>query len=95
MEGSNRRNAVNYTNVPPGNYVFQLQAANNEGVWNKRDVAAGHGILQRPGGKSWWFYMLSFLVISALVYWLYRIRISQVRGRRNNSRRNMKRSWPM
>ncbi|WP_315817810.1 triple tyrosine motif-containing protein [Paraflavitalea speifideaquila] len=30
------RQMVNYTNVPPGEYTFQLQAANNEGVWNPK-----------------------------------------------------------
>ncbi|MDF2192897.1 sensor histidine kinase [Paraflavitalea sp. CAU 1676] len=72
------RGSANYTNVPPGNYVFQLQAANNEGVWNKKMVQLAMHIAT-PWYKTWWFYLLSFVVISALVYWLYRMRIGQVR----------------
>jgi len=33
QEAGNRR-FVNYTNVPGGDYVFEVQVANNEGIWN-------------------------------------------------------------
>ncbi len=32
-EAGARRTAY-YTNIPPGNYTFRVQAANNDGVWN-------------------------------------------------------------
>jgi len=72
------RNAVNYTNVPSGTYTFQLQAANNEGIWNPKMLQLIVHIAT-PWWQTWWFYTLSFLVIAAVVYWLYRLRIRQVR----------------
>ncbi len=72
------RTSVNYTNVPPGHYTFQLQAANNEGVWNPRMVnLAVH--IATPWWQTWWFYVLSFLLAAGLIYWVYRMRISQIR----------------
>ncbi len=34
VEAGNRRSAY-YTNLPPGDYTFQVQACNNDGVWNR------------------------------------------------------------
>ena len=76
-EASGRRFA-NYTNVPGGDYVFQLQVANNEGVWNEK-------ILEMPihvgtaWWLTWWFRIGVLLAIGALSFWFYRFRISQVR----------------
>lgn len=33
----NQRN-VQYTNLAPGNYTFQVKAANNDGLWNEIPV---------------------------------------------------------
>ncbi len=76
-EVSNRRFA-NYTNVPGGEYVFQLQAANNEGVWNET-------LLEIPvfvataWWATWWFRGAALLGIGGLVYAVYRYRVDQVR----------------
>jgi ligand-binding sensor domain-containing protein len=76
-EVSGRRYA-NYTNVPGGDYVFQLQAANNEGVWNDR-------LLELPihvstsFWQSWWFRVGIALLIAGGVYWFYRYRIDNLK----------------
>ncbi|HRX93151.1 MAG TPA: histidine kinase, partial [Chitinophagaceae bacterium] len=69
---------ANYTNIPPGNYVFQLQAANNEGVWNEQILELPIRI-KTPFFLSWWFRIGLVLLIVALVYWFYKFRINQVR----------------
>ena len=33
IDNEDRRSA-NYTNLPPGDYVFSVQASNNDGIWN-------------------------------------------------------------
>ena len=59
------RRFANYTNVPGGDYVFQLQAANNEGVWNEK-------IFELPvhiatiWWKTWWFRIIAIVMIIAL-----------------------------
>lgn len=72
------RRFVNYTNVPPGNYVFELQVANNEGVWNKRTLELPVQIAT-PLLQTWGFRIGALLAIIALGYWWYRYRIHQVR----------------
>ncbi len=68
------RRFVNYTNVPGGNYTFQLQAANNEGVWNKK-------LLEIPvfvataWWATWWFRGTALLALALLGYAYYRYRI--------------------
>lgn len=74
----NGRNTANYTNVPPGKYTFQLQAANNEGTWNDKMLQLAIHIAT-PWWQTWWFYAGAFLLVAGLVYWLYRMRIRQVR----------------
>lgn len=69
---------ANYTNIPPGNYVFQLQAANNEGIWNKEILELPIRI-KTPFFLSWWFRIGLMLLVAALVYWFYKFRINQVR----------------
>jgi diguanylate cyclase (GGDEF)-like protein len=36
--------SVNYTNLPPGQYSFEVMAANNAGVWNPRPARLSFGI---------------------------------------------------
>lgn len=52
-----------YTNVPPGAYVLQVIAANNDGVWNRTGYRLPITILA-PFWQTWWFRLLS---LSALV----------------------------
>lgn len=70
--------SANYTNVPGGDYVFQLQAANNEGVWNKKILELPIHI-QLPWWQTWWFRIGALLLIAGLVYWLYLLRVAQIR----------------
>ncbi len=76
-EGTGRRFA-NYTNVPGGDYVFQLQAANNEGIWNEKIVEMPIHI-GTPYWLTWWFITIVAIVTSMAAYWLYRYRVDQVK----------------
>ena len=51
---STGRRFANYTNVPGGDYVFQLQAANNEGIWNEKILELPVHIAT-PWWLTWWF----------------------------------------
>src|SRR5258706_7039951 len=43
------RRFVTYTNLPAGDYVFRVQATNNDGVWSDQEVALKLAIL-----PPWW-----------------------------------------
>ncbi|MDJ0839506.1 MAG: two-component regulator propeller domain-containing protein [Acidobacteriota bacterium] len=46
-ETSDRREA-GYTSLPPGNYVFRVMAANDDGLWSARNVAVSFLVLPPP-----------------------------------------------
>ncbi len=77
IEADDRRYA-NYTNVPAGDYLFQVQVANNEGQWSE-------SVLELPVGvdTAWWattwFRLLAGLLALSMVYGVYRYRILQIR----------------
>ena len=42
-----------YPNLPPGEYLFRVKAANNNGVWNE-EGASLKIIIKSPWWKTWW-----------------------------------------
>ncbi|MFZ9386388.1 MAG: two-component regulator propeller domain-containing protein [Chitinophagaceae bacterium] len=72
------RRFANYTNVPGGWYVFQLQAANNEGVWNNQILELPIRVAT-PLGELWWFRLGLALLMGGVVYAIYRYRVNQFR----------------
>jgi sensor histidine kinase YesM len=72
------RRFANYTNVPGGDYVFQLQASNNEGVWNEKTLELPVYIAT-IWWKTWWVRIAALLMIMGLIVWVYRYRIGQIR----------------
>ena len=72
------RRFASYTNVPGGDYIFQLQAANNEGIWNEKIIEIPIHI-GTPFWLTWWFRIAFVVVIALAAYWLYRYRVDQVK----------------
>ena len=75
-----RRRFANYTNVPGGDYVFQLQAANNEGIWNTK-ILELPVYVATPFWLTWWFRILAALLLAVAVYTLYRYRLRLVKNK--------------
>jgi signal transduction histidine kinase/ligand-binding sensor domain-containing protein len=74
-EAGTRRVAY-YTNIPPGRYVFRVQAANNDGVWSTEDAALSFEL--RPHFyQTLWFYALLLLMAAGAVAVLLRLRLRQ------------------
>jgi len=69
-EVGNRRVAY-YTNVPPGNYKFIVRGSNNDGTWNNDGTSIMVDILP-PFWKTWWAYCLYFILISGILFFIYR-----------------------
>jgi PAS domain S-box-containing protein len=74
---SDRRSAT-YTTLPPGNYVFQVQARTNRGGWGESGAHVRIQILP-PWWRTWWFVAVCVLTAVTLVWALYQWRIRQVR----------------
>ncbi|HEX6846979.1 MAG TPA: histidine kinase, partial [Chitinophagaceae bacterium] len=69
---------ANYTNVPGGNYVFEVQAANNEGIWNENTLTLPVYV-GTAFWRTWWFRTLFFALLVLAGYRLYRYRVDQVK----------------
>jgi ligand-binding sensor domain-containing protein len=65
-----------YYNVPPGEYVFRVKAANSDGVWAEKTIRV---TIAPPWWRTGWFIALVTALIVGLVYSGVRYRIAQVR----------------
>lgn len=66
---------ASYTNLPPGDYVFQVIACNNDGVWNMQGASLPFRL--RPHfHQTPWFWALaalaSLLLVALAVHWRFR-----------------------
>jgi signal transduction histidine kinase/ligand-binding sensor domain-containing protein len=63
---------VEYTNLPPGEYAFQVKACNDDGLWNENGARLEFTIkpsfFQTP-----WFYFLMVLAVFFSSYGFYKI----------------------
>ena len=64
--------SVAFFDLSPGKYVFELKAANNEGVWGDKVISLQFRIAPSPF-LSVWAYMLYVLVFGATCFfvWMY------------------------
>ena len=64
------KNSVRYTNLPPGDYEFEVMSANYDGIWDKTPASYKFSIL-----KPWYGTNLAkimyILLISGLIYAIY------------------------
>lgn len=73
---------VTYTNLPPGNYRFQVIACNNNGIWNDKGATLSFFV-----APSWyqtlWFRFLAFFTVLSLLTAFYLTRVSRVEREMN------------
>ena len=68
---------VQYTNLPPRNYVFRVMASNNSGVWNETGDSLAFSIVPAYYQTNWFRALLAALVL-AFMGAAYQFRIWQV-----------------
>ena len=85
LEGSGKQwsqitseNVITYSSLSPGKYTFKVKSCNNESVWNKEPVSFTFTILP-PFWATWWFRILSTLVVSLTIFLFFYNRIQQIR----------------
>lgn len=61
----NRRFA-SYTNLDPGEYVFRVKGANNDGVWNDTGASVKI-IIHPPFWKTWWFLTIFWTIMAVTI----------------------------
>lgn len=73
VNSGNRREAY-YTALPPGDYEFQVMAANNDGVWSVNQASA-HIRLAPYFYQTAWFAFLCLGGLALLAWTVYRLRL--------------------
>ncbi len=63
-----------YTNLDPGHYLFEVRAANKDGLWS--DAPARIAVeIAPPFWMTWWFRLLAGLTVIGIGVAIYRLRI--------------------
>ncbi|MCF6240759.1 MAG: ATP-binding protein [Bacteroidales bacterium] len=78
IETDNKIRSVNYTNLKYGEYKFMLKACNNDGVWIQKPVYYSFVIKPYFYETAWFKIGVSFVFL-ALIYLIYRLRISKIK----------------
>lgn len=78
-DGKNRR--AMFTNLNPGEYVFRVKAANNDGVWNENGASLRVVVLP-PWWKTWWAQALFYSVLIIGLLAVPFVRLSRLKKQR-------------
>lgn len=65
------RRRCSSSTCPPGNYVFEVKAANNDGLWGDEVSALGFRVHPSPF-LSRWAYLVYAALLSAVAYFIWR-----------------------
>jgi diguanylate cyclase (GGDEF)-like protein len=80
------RRVVNYTNLSPGDYVFEVRGTNNAGT--PSDGSATLMVTIQPFFyETWWFRVLAVAAILLLAYLGYRLQVRNLRRQRQHLER--------
>jgi signal transduction histidine kinase/ligand-binding sensor domain-containing protein len=77
------RRLTSYSNLPSGNYTFQLKVVNKDGVWSKDELKVNLTVL--PPWWNTWLARIIFLLIIVGSFWafyLIRVRILKAQTRK-------------
>ena len=75
-----------YSNLPPGDYTFQVISSNNEGVWNEKAEEFRFSI-ERPFYLKWWFYVVFITGVVVVVYSVFKFRLNRLEVKKDLERR--------
>ncbi len=74
------QNSVTYRNLPPGEYIFRVKLVNNNST-HKTEEASLKIIMSPPFWKTWWSYLIYFLLIVLITVAIFRYRVQQYKIR--------------
>jgi len=79
--------SASYTNLPPGDFTFEVVAANNEGVWSPQPATFSFSI-QPPWWRTWWAYLA---YAGLFGFTLYAVRVNTRARERQRADRQLER----
>ncbi len=75
-KGGDRR--ANYSNLPPGEYTFELYGANSDGRWSKEPVKLKVVIIA-PYWRTDWFQGVVILIILSATFYVFMRQVKEIR----------------
>jgi len=72
------RDFVNYSNLPPGDYIFKVLAKNEDGIWQRKATVFKFSI-DKPFWLKWWFIIIIILIVSSLIFLYIKRREAEIR----------------
>lgn len=72
------QNNITYSNLPPGSYIFKVRCCNNQGVWSTEPLTFSFSV-DAPYWQHWWFILCALILISLIVFIIFRIRLNQLK----------------
>ncbi len=88
LEGTHRdwidlgnKREITFSNLAPRDYTLKVKGSNDDGVWNEQGSELKITILP-PFWQTWWFRLLALSFIAVIFYFLYRLRVKDIEGRR-------------
>lgn len=79
VDAGTRRTAY-FSHIAPGHYTFKVIAANSDGIWNTAGKSLPLRVLP-PFYRTWWFLVLSLLLLSGCAVAVYQYRVAQLERR--------------
>jgi signal transduction histidine kinase/ligand-binding sensor domain-containing protein len=74
------RRYAEYRNLRPGDYVFRVKGANNDGVWNEQGAVLYISVTP-PFWETWWFIGIVLLAFAGGLFGVYRLRVRSIEAR--------------
>lgn len=71
------RNFVNYTQLKPGMYLFEVRSANASFIWSKPTTVSFR--IYPPWYNTWWFYFILLAASSTTIYLFVKQRIENLK----------------
>lgn len=68
--------SARYTNLDPGQYTFQVKAANSDGYWTEKGASLSF-VIHPPWWQSWWAYVGFTALLAVMLYAFYAYRRRQ------------------
>jgi signal transduction histidine kinase/ligand-binding sensor domain-containing protein len=79
VQAQHRRTA-NYTNLPPGSYVFRVKGSNDDGIWNEQGALVNI-LIKPPFWATGWFQVAMLVLLAGGLYGGYLYRIATLKNR--------------
>ena len=75
---SGTRRYASYPNLTPGEYIFNVKASNNDGVWNETGTSIAI-IISPPWWRTWWAYSSYAVIFIFSLYGVRRYELNRLR----------------